>query len=179
MKEYFNIMEIKEYTPQLSGLLFFLPFFVFGLIIVSVLYITGKQKKQKLAIVPLVVFGCLSILFVIGYFTLHSNDELIKLKGMYLNNNYEIVEGIVENFDPMPYGGHKLESFEVNGIKFSYSDYHSTAGYTPVFSKTRSHGGPIYEGLYVKIYYIHDENFNNNFIIRLLADEQSQLDKKE
>ena len=174
MKEYFNIMEVKEYTPQLSDLLFFLPFFVFGLIVVSALYIDGKQKKHKSAIVPFMVFMGLSILFVIGYFTLTSNDELIKLKEMYLNNNYEIVEGIVSNFDPKPLGGHKLESFEVNGIKFSYSDSHSTAGYRPVFSKTRAHGGPIYEGRYVKIYYIHDESFitNNNFIIGLWGNEK-------
>jgi len=172
MKEYFNIMSITEYTPQFSGLLILLPFFMFGLIIVSALYIGGKQKKHKLAIVPFIAFLCLSILFVIGYFTLYSDDELIKLKEMYLNNNYEVVEGIVSNFDPMPFGGHKLESFEVDGIKFSYSDYHSTVGYSPVFRKTRSHGGPIYEGLYVKIYYIHDERFtDNNFIIGLWVNE--------
>src|SRR5438132_9890049 len=38
-------------------------------------------------------------------------------------NRAEIVEGVVSNFHPMPYTGHADESFEVNGVKFEYSDY--------------------------------------------------------
>lgn len=60
-----------------------------------------------------------------------------------------IVEGIVTNFHPMPYTGHAEESFEVNGVRFEYSDYGVTAG----FNNTASHGGPIREGLLVRIWH--------------------------
>ncbi len=67
------------------------------------------------------------------------------------------VEGIVENFVPMPYGGHSSERFEVGGKRFEYSDYRVTAG----FNNTRSHGGPIREGRRVRIGYV------GNTIVRL------------
>ena len=63
------------------------------------------------------------------------------------DGNCNIVEGIVENFHPMPKEGHERERFEVSGVQFSYSDY--VAG--PGFNNTASHGGPIREGLQVRI----------------------------
>jgi|GEM_PF-1189042 len=65
------------------------------------------------------------------------------------NNRAKVVEGIVTQFRPMPYTGHAQESFVVEGIRFEYSDYIITAG----FNNTTSHGGPIREGLPVKIWY--------------------------
>lgn len=65
------------------------------------------------------------------------------------SGNFNIVEGTVENFDPMPASGHKLESFTVKGVKFEYSDFRVTPG----FNNARSRGGPIIEGLPVKISY--------------------------
>ena len=58
-----------------------------------------------------------------------------------------IVEGRVNHFHPMPFTGHDEESFDVNGVKFAYSDYVVSAGY----NKTASHGGPIRQGLPVRI----------------------------
>lgn len=53
----------------------------------------------------------------------------------------------------MPYGGHATESFVVQGIQFKYSDYIITAG----FNHTSSHGGPIREGLLVRIWHRNGE----------------------
>lgn len=61
----------------------------------------------------------------------------------------ETVEGPVEHFHPMPAAGHDMEHFDVRGVTFSYSDYVVTAG----FNNTASHGGPIREGLPVRICY--------------------------
>jgi hypothetical protein len=48
----------------------------------------------------------------------------------------------------MPYTGHPVESFMVNGVLLSYSDFDkSKCG----FRNTASHGGPIHEGLQVRI----------------------------
>ena len=59
------------------------------------------------------------------------------------------VAGLVANFHPAPYTGHDMESFTVNGVPFSYSDYVVTPG----FRQSASHGGPIHEGLPVRICY--------------------------
>jgi hypothetical protein len=60
-----------------------------------------------------------------------------------------VVEGPIENFHPMPYGGHDTERFTVADVHFAYSDY----AVTPGFNQTSSHGGPIREGLQVRITY--------------------------
>jgi hypothetical protein len=65
----------------------------------------------------------------------------------------QYVEGPVENFVPMPYTGHAMESFTVKGVPFSYSDYVVTSG----FNNTASHGGPIRSGLYVRIWYLGND----------------------
>lgn len=65
------------------------------------------------------------------------------------SNRAEVVEGIVTEFKPMPHTGHAMESFVVQGVRFEYSDYVVTAG----FNNTTSHGGPIREGLPVKIWH--------------------------
>jgi hypothetical protein len=43
-----------------------------------------------------------------------------------------------------------MESFCVSGVCFRYSDYVVTAG----FNQTSSHGGPIRDGLPVRVTYI-------------------------
>lgn len=65
--------------------------------------------------------------------------------------NYRLVVGRVEQFDPMPWEGHKNESFVIDGHRYSYSDYDGSAG----FNRTSSHGGPIRQGLSVRIADIH------------------------
>lgn len=64
--------------------------------------------------------------------------------------DFMVVEGVVEKFVPMPHAGRSHESFWVNGVRFSYSDYEIT----PAFNNTASHGGPIYEGLPIRISYV-------------------------
>jgi hypothetical protein len=60
-----------------------------------------------------------------------------------------VVEGPVEDFEPMGSGGHKFERFRVENVRFEYSDYAMTSG----FNRTSTHGGPIREGLQVRIHY--------------------------
>ncbi|MGO9485058.1 MAG: hypothetical protein ACLPX9_10815 [Rhodomicrobium sp.] len=83
--------------------------------------------------------------------------EYVRMKYMIVHGHYNVVEGIVENFRPMPFSGHSVESFDVNGVHFSYSDYKFSQG----FNNTSSHGGPIRQGLHVKIAYM------GNTIIKL------------
>jgi hypothetical protein len=76
-----------------------------------------------------------------------------------------VVEGAVEDFDPAPFQGHKLESFRVAGVTFAYSDYIVTGG----FNTTRSHGGPVRPGLRVRIHYLEDGSSLGPTIIKLEA----------
>jgi hypothetical protein len=66
------------------------------------------------------------------------------------DNSARVVEGVVTDFKPMPAAGHAMESFCVSGVCFRYSDYVVTAG----FNQTSSHGGPIRDGLPVRVTYI-------------------------
>jgi hypothetical protein len=68
-------------------------------------------------------------------------------------NRVDHVEGAVTEFRPMPFAGHANESFTVKGIKFKYSDFLVSAG----FNNTASHGGPIKEGLPVRIWHRNGE----------------------
>src|SRR5712664_2342263 len=61
-----------------------------------------------------------------------------------------VIEGPVEHFHPMPYTGHDLESFDLARVHFEYSDYDLDQG----FNNTTSHGGPIREGLYIRVHYV-------------------------
>ncbi len=63
------------------------------------------------------------------------------------NGDYQVIEGVATGFVPMPPDGHGMESFEVGGHRYEYSDYVVAAG----FNQTRSHGGPMRNGIRVRI----------------------------
>jgi hypothetical protein len=83
--------------------------------------------------------------------------EYLKLKSEYRHGQFSVVEGRVTNFRPMPYEGHAEECFSVDSQTFCYSDYVVSVG----FNNSESHGGPIREGLPVRVSYI------GNTIVRL------------
>jgi hypothetical protein len=86
----------------------------------------------------------------------------------------EIVEGTVERFHPMPHHGRSLESFTVNGVHFSYSDFDVSK---PGFNHTESHGGPIHSGMHVRIHY-RAESILQVEVLRELGLRQSVLSRR-
>ena len=63
----------------------------------------------------------------------------------------EVVTSEVTQFHPMPASGRRAtKRFVVGGRQFKYSDYIVSAG----FNNTSSHGGPIREGLSVRIHHV-------------------------
>jgi hypothetical protein len=66
-------------------------------------------------------------------------------------NQAQVVEGQVHNLSSFANG--KAESFTVEGVQFSYSEYSQSRG----FHNVSSLGGPIREGLQVKIWYARIE----------------------
>ena len=55
-------------------------------------------------------------------------STLNELKRIYYAGEYKVVEGVIEDFHPMPRSGHEMESFTVNNINFKYSDFWVTFG---------------------------------------------------
>ena len=81
-----------------------------------------------------------------------SFSRYLRLQRAYDRNDYALVEGIVEDFRPIPPAGHQEECFTVKSQRFCYSD----AG-TPAFNNIVSRGGPIKPGLHVRIAYIGND----------------------
>ena len=105
-------------------------------------------------------FICLAIFSIVVL--LGQIDMYNKIVRAYEQGNYQIVEGYVENFDPMPYGGHKQESFDINGVSFSSSD----SSVQPGYHNAKSHGGVITgNGQHLKIGYVYYNSAMGNIIV--------------
>ena len=80
----------------------------------------------------------------------------------YRSGQYEVVEGYVENFDPLSKNEKGSESFEINGVQFTYSDTKVITGY----HNTNKNGGVITgNGQYLKIGYIYYNDSYGNIIV--------------
>lgn len=133
------------YTPSIS-LDLFLVFPIIMVFFMVYFYCMGGKKNSILLLRTIVVT---SICIIILLASLLYN--LIPIV-CYYEGNYEIVEGYVENFIPRPVNGHAMETFSINGIKFSYSEGVIKPGYR----KTYYHGGCITgNGQQLKIGYIN------------------------
>ena len=60
------------------------------------------------------------------------------------------MEGVVHDFHPMSPTGHDEECFSVNAVRFCYSGWEMAP---TGFNEDAAHGGPIREGLPVRIAY--------------------------
>lgn len=75
-------------------------------------------------------------------------------RDMAAANRCTMVEGPAIGFVPMPSDGHGDESFSVDGVRFSYSDFEAT----DAFNNTASHGGPVGKDSYLRICYDPADN---------------------
>ena len=99
-----------------------------------------RKDKSPSNIFGLVMFsiGTLVIIFVTAVVIPDEINMYDSTVGAYNRGDYQIVEGYVENFHPMPKEGHDTESFTVNGVLFEYG-YTATFGY----HKAKVDGGVI------------------------------------
>lgn len=156
------MMEIVlyEYHLNFSDYLLNLIPLVLGIAFLHIFVLSIKDKsKETKRFVRIIsgsiglIIGVLSLVIFVSL-TISMSLEHTDYKNRLANNDVQIVEGYVENFHPQPFEGHDTESFEINGVKFEYSDYIIINGY----HKSASHGGVItHNGQYLKIKYIVDE----------------------
>jgi hypothetical protein len=107
-----------------------------------------RGPKVVVRAFPFVFFG-FAILWTLLAFG-STFTEYRSLRSAVRDGRVSIIEGTLSQFKPMPYTGHAMERFCVRATCFEYSDYVVTSG----FNNTSSHGGPIREGLRVRIAHI-------------------------
>jgi hypothetical protein len=155
---YVTVFDISQKPFEWRWSAICLLFVVFGIVVLKYGRWLSVSKNHKVMGWCFIIFGSGAAL-VIFALTYSTYDEYIRA---YKTGQYSIVEGVVEDFHPMPYEGHQDECFRVDKEKFCYSDYELS----PAFNQSASHGGPIRAGLPVRIAYYEDENLQGH-ILRL------------
>ena len=116
---------VYEVTSESMKLYFLLPL-LFAFIGIGIVTFDIKKKNKDFNTIIHIIFG--SIIGALGLLAsvmvLPSQiNEYFTIKNIYINKQYQVLEGVIENFRPMPYSGHSHESFRLNGVKFDYSDF--------------------------------------------------------
>ena len=172
MQHYHMVYDFANRLPRFGFMLFPLIFVAVGLGI----YFYHKKfvdnratstfgiSKRKYGMVFGIIFA--SFAGLISIFLIPSMlGEYLKTKSVYDKKQYQLIEGKIENYHPMPEGGHDSEKFTVNGVEFQYSDFDvSDYGY----NNAASHGGVARQGLKVKIGYFN--NGNKNVILKFMTE---------
>ncbi|MDB5201708.1 MAG: hypothetical protein JWQ27_1117 [Ferruginibacter sp.] len=169
MKELKLVYSFAERSPNIGVMILPFVFFIIGL---GIFFYSKKKADNKTPAksstykrIYGMIFGVVFALFsgLIGAFVITSNLGAYRAtRNIYKTKRFHIVQGKVDNYHPMPEGGHDTERFTVNGVAFKYGDYDVTDyGYNNAASK----GGVIKEGLFVRICYFN--NGDKNVILRL------------
>jgi hypothetical protein len=139
---------IHAEPPEIAGpLLVGLSVFIVGVVAM----IGSRYPRNRVVLAGGIILALFGATLSSGF--INSRWQFNSFVDDYRAGRCAIIEGEVQNFHPMPFSGHGLESFEVAGHKFSYSDFRITPG----FHQTRSHGGPIRPGIKVRVCYLGND----------------------
>jgi hypothetical protein len=105
------------------------------------------SKSETWRVVGGIAFA-LGVSFL-AIFCLIDIPNFLALRSAYRSGRSSVIEGSVENFQPMPYIGPATESFSVGQVDFSYNVLSST----PCFTDKPPHKGLIRTGEFVRISY--------------------------
>ena len=124
--------------------------------------VSGKNLTFKNILKRICVLLVTNLLPLIFLFV--DIKEYTNLSDILYSNDCQTVEGIVEDFSPMPRGGHASESFEINGVYFEYSQYDGGVAY----NDTYYYNGVIKNnGQRLKIAYYQKDD-TTRFILRII-----------
>ena len=130
-----------------SGWSFDIMCFLFALVGVGSVWIVKKVTSKKGGI-----YWLISPYIIIIFSALLGTVALVSGLNEYYSLRKMLREGQASYADRDPedfHSGENYESFEVNGIKFSYDYKTANAG----FRQTKNHGGPIDKGANVRIWH--------------------------
>ena len=141
---YTTIFEITQKSYQWWSPAIGLIFVLFGVVLVWISWRWESQRQAKLVGYLEIAFASVWVLMAFS----SSFSEYRQCRNAYRTGNYAVVEGRVENFQSISFEG-QGECFSVQTQRFCYSGDTTHSG----FSQLASHGGPIREGLPVRIAY--------------------------
>ncbi len=137
--EYFNII-----TSGAPGGSLFLSI-SFSLIVCGLVYL--RFRKTWIKMVKILPFFVIISLVGITVNKSITSKEYKRFRKVLMNKEHSVVQGIVKDYIPMD--EFNPESFSVNGVDFFYRDDKSNSA----FNDVALNGGPIKEGLNVRIFY--------------------------
>jgi hypothetical protein len=94
------------------------------------------------------VGGAVVVLAALVFFT-SMYWQYRNVKKVFADHSYSISEGVVQDFIPMPPGGHSTESFVVSGVRFEYGSGWGSTTFNSEWNK-----GFIHDGVDTRITYI-------------------------
>lgn len=140
---------VKEGVPYWYSPIIGVGFLVLGWIAFHAL---GVVSRSLFMLVQRVA-GLIGSIICFGlsfYFALNAYLHYRSLVNAIEHGDSKRIEGMVTSVTPAPPQGPQVESFTVDGKRFSYS----ADELEPGFRQTRAHGSPIREGLKVRIEYV-------------------------
>jgi hypothetical protein len=102
-----------------------------------------EALKGKMFLLFSAVGFVFSLVLLFGHYS-----EYYRAKKALRTRDYQVIEGTVENFVPMPPGGHSTESFDIDKTSFRYGSGRGSI----VFNSEWNHGY-IHNGVQVRIAY--------------------------
>lgn len=137
-------------------------YFFFALFVAVALYAIYGQRILSVHYRVLLAVAVLLYGTVISYRSARSWTRFHKI--FHYVGSYRVVQGTVQNYHLTVVSGSHIERFQVNGVSFAYANH----GTPQCFHKTADDGGPIREGLQVRIGYAQiDRVFDPACIVRL------------
>ena len=129
-----------------------------GALLLIYIYYKGL-KKYKIATI-IITSAAILLSILVGISQYMGYKEIV---AQIENGDVHIEEGKISNYKPIDTSNHaSLESFELNGVKFAYSDYHRISGY----HHACANGGIICkEGQEIRLSYYTKEGLN--YIIKV------------
>ena len=122
----------------------------------------GRQMKNNTSYQPWkprlggLVFQITALVMLVVFVFVMGSSILLyaACRRLWKSGEASEVTGYVENYHPMPASGHDMESFEIDGVSFSYSNFVLQTGY----HCAASWGGVItHNGQHLKVQYIQVE----------------------
>lgn len=165
---YTTVYEIPQNYFPYYGVIPLVLLFLFSFLLFKSIKLKIKNKIIFMLAFCVFFTGFLCVANVYNWFYTRNNIIKPYFQGQYLTAN-----GYVEHFEPLPVHGNGTESFEVNGVRFTYSK--SSISYIG-YNIESSNGGFIKaNGQSVKIRYIYDDVMDTNLILRLDVNESDKL----